>query len=244
MAGTTPNLGLPLLDPSQSQPEVPINEALNILDAVVGGVTVTEDSGSSPGDTVVGTRTIKFSGATVTAESDDTALVTITPSGGSGSSPLTTKGDLFTYASADARQAVGANGTVLTADSSQTNGIKWQAQVPVVLQMACSDLVTDLATGTSNGYCRAPCAFTVTGVRASLLVSSSSGLPTVDIKKNGSTILSTALTIDASENTSTTAATPAVISTSAVADDDVLTVDITGAGTGAKGLIVTIIGHM
>jgi hypothetical protein len=42
------------------------------------------------------------------------------------SSPLTTKGDLYTRsASADARLAVGANGTVLTADSTQTNGIKW-----------------------------------------------------------------------------------------------------------------------
>jgi len=40
-------------------------------------------------------------------------------------SPLTTKGDLLTYGSANARLGVGSNGQVLTADSTQTNGVKW-----------------------------------------------------------------------------------------------------------------------
>lgn len=44
------------------------------------------------------------------------------------SSPLTTKGDVYgRSASADARVAVGADGTVLTADSTQTVGVKWAA---------------------------------------------------------------------------------------------------------------------
>lgn len=42
-------------------------------------------------------------------------------------SPLTTKGDLFTYGSSQARLPVGTDGYVLTADSTQTNGIKWAA---------------------------------------------------------------------------------------------------------------------
>jgi hypothetical protein len=42
-----------------------------------------------------------------------------------GSSPLTTKGDVYTYDSADARLAVGTNNYVLTADSAQAKGIKW-----------------------------------------------------------------------------------------------------------------------
>ena len=39
--------------------------------------------------------------------------------------PLTTKGDLFTFTTVDARLGVGANGTVLTADSAESSGLKW-----------------------------------------------------------------------------------------------------------------------
>lgn len=42
-------------------------------------------------------------------------------------SPLTTKGDLYTFASSDTRLGVGANNTVLTADSSEATGLKWAA---------------------------------------------------------------------------------------------------------------------
>jgi hypothetical protein len=41
--------------------------------------------------------------------------------------PLTTKGDLFTFTTADARLGVGANGTILTADSAEATGLKWAA---------------------------------------------------------------------------------------------------------------------
>lgn len=40
-------------------------------------------------------------------------------------SPLTTKGDLYTYSTTDARLAVGTNGQILTADSTAATGIKW-----------------------------------------------------------------------------------------------------------------------
>ena len=39
--------------------------------------------------------------------------------------PLTTKGDLFGFDTADARIPIGANNTVLTADSAETLGLKW-----------------------------------------------------------------------------------------------------------------------
>ena len=42
-------------------------------------------------------------------------------------SPLTTKGDIHTYSTTDARLPVGANNQVLTADSTQATGVKWAA---------------------------------------------------------------------------------------------------------------------
>lgn len=48
-------------------------------------------------------------------------------SAASGSSPLTTKGDVYGYSSVDARIPVGSDGDVLTADSTQALGVKWAA---------------------------------------------------------------------------------------------------------------------
>ena len=85
---------------------------------------------------------------------------------------------------------------------------------------------------------------TVTSVRASLTTAQSAGsLLTVDINDGGTSILSTKLTFDNNERTTTTAATAAVISDSALADDAEITVDIDTVGTsGASGLKVTLIG--
>lgn len=44
-----------------------------------------------------------------------------------GSSPLTTKGDLYGYSTLDARIPIGTDGHVLTADSAQALGLKWAA---------------------------------------------------------------------------------------------------------------------
>lgn len=46
--------------------------------------------------------------------------------GGSGtSSPLTTKGDLYTYSTTNARLAVGSNGMFMVADPLETVGLRW-----------------------------------------------------------------------------------------------------------------------
>ena len=110
--------------------------------------------------------------------------------------------------------------------------------------LAASDETTALTTGTAKVTFRMPYAFTVSAVRASLSTAQTSGsIFTVDINEGGTTILSTKLTIDNTEKTSTTAATPPVISDIALADDAEITIDIDQVGDGtAKGLKVALIG--
>jgi hypothetical protein len=110
------------------------------------------------------------------------------------------------------------------------------------LTVALSDETTSITTGVAKITMRAPFAMTLTSIpRASLSIVSTSGLPTVDINVNGTSILGVnKLTIDANEKTSTTAATPTTIVTSSIADDAEITMDIDVAGTAAKGLKITL----
>lgn len=121
------------------------------------------------------------------------------------------------------------------------DGSSWKAEEKT-LTVALSDETTAITTGTAKLTMRAPYAMTLTKIpRASLSAASTSGLPTVDINVNGTSVLgANKLSIDANEKTSTTAATPTTIATSSIADDAEITFDIDVAGTGAKGLKVTL----
>jgi hypothetical protein len=114
----------------------------------------------------------------------------------------------------------------------------------VEIQLAASDETTALTTGTAKVTFRMPHAMTLTSVRASLTTAQASGsIFTVDINQGGSSVLGTKLTIDNTEKTSVTAATPATITTSALTDDAEITIDIDQIGNGsAKGLKITLIG--
>lgn len=67
-----------------------------------------------------------------------------------GSSPLTTKGDLFTYDTDNQRLGVGANNTVLVADSAQATGLKWATLVNANIDAAAAIARTKLASGSAN----------------------------------------------------------------------------------------------
>lgn len=130
-----------------------------------------------------------------------------------------------------------------TYDSKYVTGAEVMQEV---IQVAVSDETTALTTGTAKLTFRMPFAMTVTAVRASLSTAgTTSGTTTIDINLNGTSILSTLLTIDATEKTSTTAATAAVINTSSLSDDAEITIDIDAISGGATeaGLKVTLIGN-
>jgi hypothetical protein len=71
----------------------------------------------------------------------------------SDQTPLTTKGDVFTFSTVDARLGVGANGTVLTADSAEATGLKWAAPAAggfVGCSVYDSNATQSIATGTDT----------------------------------------------------------------------------------------------
>ena len=92
-----------------------------------------------------------------------------------------------------------------------------------------------------------PFAMTLTGVKATVNTAPVGSTIIVDINEAGSTILTTKLSIDASEKTSLTAATAAVIGGAgpALANDALITFDIdqVGSSTAGKGLKVTLYGY-
>jgi len=111
--------------------------------------------------------------------------------------------------------------------------------------IACGAEDEALTTGTKVTF-RLPFAFTVTEVRASLTTAGTgANLVTVMFEQNDTDILSTAITIDASELTSTTAATPPVISISALTDDASIDCDVDqiDSGGASKGLKMYLIGY-
>ncbi len=135
------------------------------------------------------------------------------------------------------------SGFLTSSTAASTYGTIAQAKAEYLV-CAASDETTALTAGTAKVTFRMPYAMTLSAVRCSLTTAQTSGsIFTVDIKDSGTTILSTKLTIDNTEKTSTTAATSAVISDTSLADDAEITIDIDQVGDGtAKGLKVTLIG--
>ena len=112
------------------------------------------------------------------------------------------------------------------------------------VQVACSDETTPITTGTAKVVFRHVGRRYLREVRASLTEPQSSGsVLTIDINVNGTSVLSTKLTIDNTETTSVSAATPAVIVASTlIADDALVSIDVDQVGSGtAAGLKVTLI---
>lgn len=171
---------------------------------------------------------------------------------------ITQSGSSFTVVSASdtvagkvelattAETSTGTDATRAVTPDSLSGSVFGQTTVGILVSDPLGSAIT---TGDGKAYLRIPTrinGFNLTEVGASVSTVSSSGAVTVQIRRvrSGTPVdmLSTALTIDASETDSSTAATAAVINTSNddIATADQIYIDIDGAGTGTKGLFITL----
>ena len=118
----------------------------------------------------------------------------------------------------------------------------------VAYPIGIGDETTAIAAGLAKRTTRAPFALYITGARASLTTAQTSGDKVeIDVKIGGVSIFTTRITIDNNSTTSTTAAVPCVLTSTAilVADDAQITIDIVDVdgSTTAAGLKVSLIGY-
>ena len=218
-----------------------------------GVITLQPADGSNPGG--VSTTTQTFAGAKTFSSAPILSTLTASvPVVSDGSKALVS----MTYATFTSNLSAAtdsASGTVELAIASEvTTGTDTTRAITAdalagsdfgkrLIQLKVIDDSTTLTTGDGklifcidaalNGY-------NLVAAQAFVSTVSSSGAPTVMIRNvtDAADMLSTAITIDASEFTSYTAATTSVVDGGAddVATGDLIAIDVDGAGTGAKGL--------
>ena len=136
-------------------------------------------------------------------------------------------------------------GTLTNCTGLPLAGITVAAKTESII-VAAGDETTAIDVATGKTEFQMPYAFTLTEVRATVTTApTTSGTLTVDINEGGTSILSTKLTIDVTEKTSTSAATAPVISDSTLADGGIITVDVDAISGGATeaGLKIYLIGY-
>ena len=104
-----------------------------------------------------------------------------------------------------------------------------------VIVIPVGDESTALTTGTNQIRFRMPFAATLLAVRANVNTAPTGSTLIVDVNEAGASVLGTKLSIDASELTSTTAASAATITDSSLADDAEISIDIDQIGSTVAG---------
>ena len=141
-------------------------------------------------------------------------------------SPLTTKGDIFTFSTVDARLGVGSDGQVLSLDSAEATGIKW-ATLPSGGAPTDATYITQTANASlSNEQ-------SLTAVGAGILSSDASGVlsaVTVQVGSGG-----TGLTLGTSGGIPYYSASQTIASSAALTDNAV----VIGGGAGSTPETIT-----
>jgi len=100
-----------------------------------GDTVFIQNLGAGACTVTAGTATVATAGSLILPQ-NDAGILYFTATGASifydyiqagAVSPLTTKGDLYTFSTSDARLAVGTDTFTLVADSSENTGLKWAA---------------------------------------------------------------------------------------------------------------------
>lgn len=241
--------------PAQADPQVPVNENFTAVEHIaVYGKDATHTAGLTWG--YLGGRWggIAIAADTVALTANATSYIVVERATGALSASTATVNWNNTAAYARVYKLTTGAATVTVVEDWRAGLDGVHGQLPAgggggssvtAIPIACSDESTALTAGASKVTFRMPFAMTLSAVRASLTTAQDSGaLLTVDINAAGASILSTKLTIDNTERSSATAATPAVIATGALADDAEITIDIDQVGGGtAAGLKVYLIGE-
>jgi len=243
---------------SVSDPWVRVLDAdIDSSDSANGVITIPLDSDTSTFQAGIGTseyKTIFFElkGLNVSGQIEVyvrfeiLAKNTLDAGGGTPPEPV---GLYYTKVQSDALYMANVSGTednIITALSGggiQDSGIAVSNINVEAIGLACSDEDSTLVVGTDKVTFRMPYALTLTGVRAGVNTAPTGSTIIVDINQDGTSVLSTELTIDATEKTSVTASVPAVILTSALTSDSEISVDVeqvgsTIAGTGLKVFLI------
>ena len=215
---------------------VNINEGASIASAATINLTtstgqfvhITGTTGISAMTLAQGERILVFDSALILTHSANLLLP--------GSANITT-------VAGDVCRVVAEGGGVTRVISYTCNDGKALIEAAEIL-IAVGDESTTITTGTAKISFRMPFAMTLDALpRLSLTTASSSGVVQFDINESGTTIFSTELTCDANETTSTSAATPAVLSDTSLADEALMTIDCVAAGTSAAGAKILLRGY-
>lgn len=164
-----PIIRLPKIGAGAAQAAV--GHRVSIWNTGATAIPVKDSTGATTFTTLLQNQIGEFSGLTAAVPDVWDAVISDTTTAG----VLTTKGDIYTFDTADQRLAVGADTTVLTATSAAATGLAWAAPDPLTTKGDIFTFDTDaqrLAVGVTNGMMLSVNSATATGLQWIVPVSS------------------------------------------------------------------------